>query len=436
MVSFSLENGKKKRGVVFGGSGLIGGVIVNYFKSKKPGLAEIFAPSSKKVSLRDCRDIREYLMNLRPDFIINTAIANIDADSQLTYQVNYQGAINIARAAASLKIPYIFFSSAAVLPPGTGLKESDSLPITAKLSNYAKSKLMAEQTLDYMAENCGLDYTIIRLAVVYGSHDHKIQGFHRLLFTIADESMPFMFTQKGIIHSYSSSKKLPYLIHHILNNRQEFTGNTYHFVDQDPIELSRMILTIRSYLAVSRPKELYIPYRIARAGKNGGKSIVRMLTSMGLKATLPPELMFLGAFYRTQTLSGERLSASSFVDPMPDETVFSRLPEMILYYLNRWSHQNLINTFDQQLRLGKDRLVEHNFRYHPQVLLDSIHQEATTPFPDLDAGQADCQPANQSPQAPSLQQQWLQENFQRHAPGCRGLRNFAKLSTMSDIDQV
>ncbi len=391
MVPFSLENGEKKRGVLFGGSGLIGGTIVNYFKTKRPGLVDMRAPSSKKASLRDCDDIRDYLLTVRPDFIINAAIANIDADAQLTYEVNYLGAINIARAAATLKVPYIFFSSAATLPPGTRLLEADQLPVTAKQSNYAKSKLMAEQTLRHMADHQGLDYTVIRLAVVYGSHDHKIQGFQRLLFSIADESMPFMFTKKGILHSYSSSRKLPYLIHHMLNNRQEFGGNTYHFVDPEPVELARMILTIKSHLALSRPKELYVPYTVARAGKKGVKIILRMLTSIGLKTTLPPELMFLGAFYRTQTLSGERIAASSFIDPLPEETVFSRLPEMIIYYLTRWSHQNLISTFNEKLSL--DISTMNSFKYNPQVLLDSIHREATAPFPEEEVDRPDLQPA-------------------------------------------
>ena len=392
MIPFSLENGEQKRGVLFGGSGLIGGTIVNYFKSKKPGLVDIRAPSSKKVSISDCRDIWQYLLAVRPDFIINTAIANIDADAQLTYEVNYLGAINIARAAAALKVPYIFFSSAATLPPGPNLKETDQLPVAARLSNYAKSKLMAEQTLRYMAEHHGLDYTILRLAVVYGSHDHKIQGFHRLLFSIADRSMPFMFTKKGVSHSYSSSRKLPYHIHHMLNSRHEFGGNTYHFVDRDPVELARIILTIKSHLALSRPKEIYIPYTAARSGKNGVKVILRMLTNIGLKATLPPELMFLGAFYRTQTLSGQRLAASSFIDPLPEETVFTRLPEMLTYYLTRWRHQNLISTFDDKLNI--DTSIKDTFMSNPQALLNSIHQDATAPFQEKEAYLHDGRPSS------------------------------------------
>ncbi len=382
------NNDRLRIGVLFGGSGLIGGTLVNYFKSKKPGIVDMRAPSSKKVSLRNCQDIRDYLLSLKPDFIINTAITNIDAGPQLTFEVNYIGTVNIARAAAALNIPYIHFSSAATLPAGTDLGEHDQVEMSAQLSNYAKSKLMAEQTLRYMAENEGLDYSCIRLSIAYGNHDHKIQGFQRLLFAIADQSMPFLFTRKGIIHSYSNSRKLPYLVHHMLDNREEFSGKTYHFVDSEPVELSRLILTIKSHLNLKNPKEIYVPYTVARTGKKSVRVILRLLTKIGLRATLPPELIFLRSFYQTQTLSGKRLEESSFLDPMPDETIFTRLPEMTNYYLTRWSNQNLISSSAEKL-LEFDTSIESDFKYNPEALLDSIHKDATAPFTGFTASEGE-----------------------------------------------
>ncbi len=371
-------SGRTKTGVVFGGSGLIGGTVVNFYKQRRPGMVNMLAPSSKKVSLNNCQDIRNYLLSAKPDFVINAAIANINADPQLSFEVNYVGAVNIARAAASLKIPYIFFSSAATLPQGEGLRETDTIPLTANLSNYAKSKLMTEKTLSYMAANEGLDYSCIRLSIVYGNHDHKIQGFHRLLFTIADESMPFLFTRKGTKHSYSNSRKLAYLIHHMLENRQEFSGETYHFVDREPVELADLILKIRAYLQLKTPRKIYVPYPVAKTGKKSIQVILKMLTKVGLKADLPPELMFLGAFYRTQALSCEKLDKSSFVDPMPNETVYTRLPEMMTYYLTRWTRQNLITTFGEKVEFNSQ--IQEEFKNNPVGLLESIHRDSTAPF--------------------------------------------------------
>ena len=68
--------GSKKLGILIGGSGLIGGTIVNYYKTKHPETVDIRAPSSKKLSVRQESDIRRYLIEVKPDFVINAAMAN------------------------------------------------------------------------------------------------------------------------------------------------------------------------------------------------------------------------------------------------------------------------------------------------------------------------------------------------------------------------
>ena len=373
--------GQKKIGVLIGGSGLIGGTIVNYYKTKHPETVDIRAPSSKKLSIRDENDIRNYLTEVKPDFIINASMANLGSDGQLAFEVNYQGPINLARAANGLQIPYIHISSAATLPSGEDLKEEDTLPISPKLSNYAKSKLMAETTLKLMADKEGLDFSCVRLAIVYGAHDHKIQGFHRLLFSIADESMPVLFTKKKTLHSYTNGRKLPYFINHMLENRGEFSNRTYHFVDKNPVDLAALILTIKSYLNLSQPKEIYVPYWMANAGKKSLDILLRIFRRIGLKASLPPELMFMDSFYKPQTLSTKRLRESSFIDPMPNETIFTRLPELVVYYLTRWSHENLISTFNEGLEINKP--VEDNFKSNPQKLIDDMHARGIGPFSNM-----------------------------------------------------
>lgn len=375
--------GSKKIGVLIGGSGLIGGTIVNFYKTHFPNTVDIRAPSSKKLSIREENDIRRYLKEVNPDFIINASMANLGSSAQLAFEVNYQGAVNLARAANSLKVPYIHISSSATLPSGENLREEDTLPISPNLSNYAKSKLMAETTLKLMAEKEGLDYSCVRLAIVYGAHDHKIQGFHRLFFSIADESMPVLFTKKNTLHSYSNARKLPHFIHHMLINRKEFSSRTFHFVDKNPIDLATLILTIKSYLHLSQPKEIYVPYWMANSGRNALNVLLRILRRIGLKATLPPELMFLDSFYKPQTLSSERLKKSSFIDPMPEESIFTRLPELVVYYLTRWSHENLISTYNENLEIQKP--AEQDFMKNPQQLISEIHARGIGPFEDMTA---------------------------------------------------
>lgn len=366
------NNSKNRRGVLVGGSGLIGGGLMHYFKTKTDGNIDLRSPNSKKLSLREPEDIRRYFQKFRPDFIINTAIASINSDAQLAYEVNYRGAISLARVALSLGIPYIQFSSAAIMPNGEDLGEDEVLPLTPDMSNYAKSKLMSELTLKHMHETLGLDYTNIRLGVVYGKHDHKIQGFHRLFFSIMNQSMLVMLTGKGVRHSYTHAKKLPPFVHHILENRAEFSGQTYNFVDPEPVELADIILTIKSYLELKVPREIYVPYNMARLGRFALEKVVKVFSGVGVEARMPGELMFLENFYNSQTLSARKLLTSSYQEATSDITVYSKLPDMIQYYLTRWEHLNLISSYNQEF-FDPDRSAEE-FLHDPAQLLKNMQE--------------------------------------------------------------
>ncbi len=387
-----IDVSQRKFGVLIGGSGLIGGALMHYFKTKTGEEIEILSPNSKKLSLREPEDIKQYFKKYRPDFLINAAIAAIDSDAQLTYATNYLGSINLAKVAMALKIPYIHFSSAATLPSGENLTEDQVRPLTPDLSNYAKSKLMAEKTLRHLHETQGLDYTIIRLGVVYGKHDHKIQGFHRLLFTIANQAMPFMLTRRDALHSYTSTVKIPPFVHYILEKRDEFSGQTYHFVDHNPVALSQLILTIKHYLDIKIPREIYISYPVAGFGANILKVFLKALNKLGIEARLPAEMMFMKDFYQTQTLSSAKLINSSYGNPDPERSIFTELPSIIEYYITRWEHLNLVSAYNS---CSFDPLRQtEQFEREPENLINAIHRGSIDPLASFEELRED--PADQT----------------------------------------
>lgn len=381
--STRLDITTKRLGVIIGSSGLLGGALMHYFNTKTTGDIEVLGPNSKRLSLRQPKDIKRYFQKYQPDFIINCAITTLDSDAQLAYETNYLGAVRLAKMAMSQKVPYIHFSSAATLPMGENLTEEDSLPLSPKLSNYAKSKLLAEKTLHYMHETQGLDYTAVRLAVVYGKHDHKIQGFQRLLFSIADQSMPFILSKPGVCHSYSHTKKVPQFIGHILEHREEFSGQTYNFVDKEPVELVALIKAIKSYLDVKAPREVYVPYPLAKTGRTFIKWLIKRLGKIGLDIRLPAELLFMKNFYETQTLSVEKLERSSYKDLGSEVTVFTELTSMIYYYLIRWKHLNRITTFDTEFQDSSKPAGE--FMNSPETLLEKTNKYSHNPLEDYEA---------------------------------------------------
>lgn len=370
---------RNRFGIIIGGSGLVGGTLVHYFTREIEGF-DILAPNSKKLSLREPEDIKKYFRRNRPDFIINSAIASIDSDPLLAFETNYLGGVNLARVAASLGIPFIHISTAAVLPEGENLTEEDRLELQPGLSNYAKSKIMAEMTLEHLRETEDLDFTIIRLGVVYGEHDHKIQGFHRMLFSIADQSMPVMLTRGNVSHTYSNARKLPFFIHHILEKREEFSGDIYHFVDPNPVDLSQLMITIRNYLELRGPREIYIPYPLARFGASALRILVRLLVRIGIYTRMPPELMFLENCYNSQVLKCDKLKNSSFEDPDPHATVFTELPRLIQYYITRWEQLNLITPFNKEFFDPRKRA--ELFISEPDKFIENIHSGEMNIFLD------------------------------------------------------
>ena len=381
------QGSNKKLGLIIGGSGFIGGALIHYFKTKQGDFFDVLAPNSKRLSVREPEDIRMYLQRYRPDFVINCAIAPLDSGPQLNYEVNYLGSINLAKAAMALNIPYIHFSSAAVLRMGDNVTEADHLPLANNLSFYARSKLMAEKTLHYLHTAKGLDYTIIRPSVVYGKHDHKIQGFQRLLFAVAAQSMMFLLTRPGVMHSYTGTKEIPYFVHHVLDHREEFSGQAYNFADHEPVELSSLILAIKTYLELNRPKELYVPYSIAKLGRSGLNFFLRMLRPLGFDGRLPQELMFLDKFYKNQILSVEKLRNCSFGLPSPDVTVFTELPNIIQYYIGRWQNLNLIAPLDKDLQIESPGTTL--FQNDPQSLLEGLHNGNYKYLTDYDSLQGE-----------------------------------------------
>lgn len=158
-------------------------------------------------------------------------------------------------------------------------------------------------------------------------------------------------------------------------------GNNYLTDCRTPVDLASLILTIKHYLQFKSPREIFIPYFMADLAQKGLTFILRFIKKIGIKADLPPELIFLDNFYKSQTLSVSRLEASSFVDPIPEETVYTRSPELVNYYLPRWNHENLITTHGEDLD-SKESVIK-DFQHDPMKLLKAVHSNNIAPFQEL-----------------------------------------------------
>jgi len=103
-------------------------------------------------------------------------------------------------------------------------------------------------------------------------------------------------------------------------------------------------------------------------------------------------MIFLENFYKTQTLSCDKLKNSSFVDPNPQATIFTELPSLIKYYLARWEHLNLFSSFrskdfeishPDQIKTGPEVEQATAFMNSPRKLLHSTHKDGIAPLQEI-----------------------------------------------------
>ena len=154
-----------------------------------------------------------------------------------------------------------------------------------------------------------------------------------------------------------------------------------------------LIKAIKSYLDLKAPREVYVPYPLAKTGRTFITWLIKRLGKIGVEIRLPPELMFMKNFYESQALCIDKLARTSYRDPAPEVTIFTELTSMIYYYLIRWKHLNRITTFDSEYE-DSSKLVKE-FQNSPETLVESMHKSAILEMKGTEEGPSADSPQNQ-----------------------------------------
>lgn len=177
-----------KKIFIAGAGGYLGSKMVEYFLKKgyfvtafdRYFFGDVFEDIKKNRSLHIVRgDIRflcdEHMVG--HDVIINLASISNDPASELntdlTYAINYLGAVNLAKKAKKLGCNmYIFASSCSVYGKGNEYvtETSELNPV----SIYAKSKILAEKEL-LLLNNSTFSVTVLRFATLYGLSSRRMR---------------------------------------------------------------------------------------------------------------------------------------------------------------------------------------------------------------------------------------------------------------------
>jgi dTDP-4-dehydrorhamnose reductase len=150
------------RVTVFGATGMLGKALARHSIA-----AEWSGFGSKDADIRDSAAVAGAIERTRPGWIILAAaytdVDGCETNSQLAYDVNCQGAVNVAQAAQAVGCKLLFLSTDYVFD-GEGNTPYETSSATNPQSVYGKTKAQAEFELTrIMPEVC-----IVRTSWLYG----------------------------------------------------------------------------------------------------------------------------------------------------------------------------------------------------------------------------------------------------------------------------
>lgn len=124
-----------------------------------------------------------------------------DADATRHWQVNFEGARNMALAAAKAGVEtFVFLSSVkAMAEPGDCCVNEDwpGEPITA----YGKAKRAAEEAIREIGDQFGMDVVILRLSMVYGAGSRgNLERMARLVARRLFPPLPETGNHRSLVH--------------------------------------------------------------------------------------------------------------------------------------------------------------------------------------------------------------------------------------------
>ena len=193
---------------------------------KLSALGEVIATDREDLDLTNPEAIRQFIDQMKPDIIINsaayTAVDKAESEYDLAYLINATAPEVLAEKAAELDIPLIHFSTDYVFD---GLKkeayvETDS---TNPQSVYGKTKCEGEEKVRTHAK-----HIILRTSWVFGVHGNNFLKTILRLIT-EKESLNIVSDQWGSPASSSMLADVTFgIVDTIFKNKKFYDYGTYH----------------------------------------------------------------------------------------------------------------------------------------------------------------------------------------------------------------
>ena len=175
-----------------GASGLLGAYLHNSFAESGPTIGTGFDHGGGELATLDIRDedaARALLAEHRPRTVVcAAAVSNVErceTDPEWSSEINVDGTLALARAAAAVGATFVFLSSEYVFDGLEG--PYDETARTRPLNQYGRQKQHVERLLPAVT---ACDFVIARVSCLYG-HERTGKNFVHQLWSAASEGREF-----------------------------------------------------------------------------------------------------------------------------------------------------------------------------------------------------------------------------------------------------
>ena len=166
--------------VITGAKGQLGTELINQLKELEG--VNIIPTDRDELNIIDINDVNEFLLNNKPDVVINcaahTAVDLCETDVENAYKINAVGPRNLAIVCEKIGAKLVQVSTDYVFD-GNGTRPYREDDITCPNSIYGTSKLMGE---NFVREFCS-KYFIVRTAWLYGEGNNFVRTMLKLAET-------------------------------------------------------------------------------------------------------------------------------------------------------------------------------------------------------------------------------------------------------------
>jgi dTDP-4-dehydrorhamnose reductase len=177
---------------VVGASGLLGAYLFRSFSRSGPTLGTGFHNGGGDLATLDIRDedaSRRLLAEHAPRTVVcSAAVSNVErceTHPEWSSEINVDGTIALARAAARIGATFVFLSSEYVFDGVNG--PYDETALTRPLNEYGRQKQQVERLLPTLTDG---DFMIARVSCLYG-HEHSGKNFVYQLWSALSEGRQF-----------------------------------------------------------------------------------------------------------------------------------------------------------------------------------------------------------------------------------------------------